>query len=190
MSNTLRYTQLTARARTNAMNEVRDFAEADLAKLQEQLAELHAESYLEDTDGMALGRKTTAVTHSLNAAISFKALTDDDLALLTLLQKDTLEFLESGKLIGESVEQFECQVLDFDQYQGDWYNSYTAESKHFTYRVIKMHADSRYSIKVISKTDKQPLPLAAEAGQVNYAIRLCQEHHTNELKRTKEAAQG
>ena len=183
MSNqNFRYTELAAKARTNAMNEVRDFADAELTKYQAQLEEAKAESYKEAIDDMALGRKTNAIIHSLNEATAFKGITDDDLGLITFLQKDTFEFLESGELIATSAAQPERQVLDFDQYQGDWFNKYTAESEDFTYEVIKMHADRTFTIQQHNKSDPMADKKSEEVGSVGHAMRLLQERHTVHLK--------
>lgn len=177
-----RYTELAAKARTNAMNEVRDFADAELTKYQAQLEEAKSESYKEAIDDMALGRKTNAIIHSLNEATTFKGITDDDLGLITFLQKDTFEFLESGELIAASAAQPERQVLDFDQYQGDWFNKYTAESEDFTYEVIKMHAERTFTIQQHDKSDPMADKKYEEVGSVGHAMRLLQERHTTHLK--------
>lgn len=183
MSNqNFRYTELAAKARTNAMNEVRDFADTELTKYQAQLEEAKAESHKEAVNDMALGRKTNAIIHSLNEATAFKGITDDDLGLITFLQKDTFEFLESGELIATSAAQPERQVLDFDQYQGDWFNKYTAESEDFTYEVIKMHADRTFTIQQHNKSDPMADKKSEEVGSVGHAMRLLQERHTVHLK--------
>ena len=191
MSNqNFRYTELAAKARTNAMNEVRDFADAELTKYQAQLEEAKAESYKEAIDDMALGRKTNAIIHSLNEATAFKGITDDDLGLITFLQKDTFEFLESGELIATSAAQPERQVLDFDQYQGDWFNKYTAESEDFTYEVIKMHAERTFTIQQHNKNDPLADKKPEEVGSVGHAMRLLQERHTAHLKTKAEQVEA
>lgn len=191
MSNqNFRYTELVAKARTNAMNEVRDFADAELTKYQAQLEEVKAESYKEAIDDMALGRKTNAIIYSLNKATAFKGITDDDLGLITFLQKDTFEFLESGELIATSAAQPERQVLDFDQYQGDWFNKYTAESEDFTYEVIKMHAERTFTIQQHNKIDPMADKKSEEVGSVGHAMRLLQERHTVHLKTKAEQVEA
>lgn len=189
-SQNFRYTELAAKARTNAMNEVRDFADAELTKYQAQLEEVKAESYKEAIDDMALGRKTNAIIHSLNEATAFKGITDDDLGLITFLQKDTFEFLESGELIATSAAQPERQVLDFDQYQGDWFNKYTAESEDFTYEVIKMHAERTFTIQQHNKIDPMADKKSEEVGSVGHAMRLLQERHTVHLKTKAEQVEA
>lgn len=180
---TFRYTELAARARTNAMNDVRDHADSQHSKYQAQLADVQAESYQEGIDDMALGRKATAISKLLNQAITFKKLTDNDLQLLTFLQNDTLEFLESGELIAGSAALPEQQVLDFDQYKGDYFNSYTAETEDFTYKVIKMHSDRTFTAMRVAKNETDAHRNSdEEVSSVGQAMRVLQAHHTNYLK--------
>lgn len=183
---TFRYTELAAKARTNAMNEVRDYADSEFTKYQTQLDEARAESYLPNIDGMALGRKTTAISHKLNDAITFKKTTDDDMKLLTFLQKNTFEFLETGELVAATAELPERQALDFDQYKGAWYNSYTAESEDFTYKITKMHTDRMYTIHIIAKDGSESDSSSEEVGSVGHAMRVLQARHTAHLKAKSE----
>ena len=183
------YTQLAARARTNAMNEVRDFTDAEVDRHQSWLADAQAESLSEVVDALALGRKTNGIKQTLFTLLDFQSEISDDLALLSFLKKDTLSFEESGELTSKTSFDFtKKQVLEFDQYKGDFYNKYTAESDDFDYDVIKMHSDSEYTARRQHKKDGTDI-ISASHSSLGAAFKWLQAHHTALLsgKNTEEA---
>ena len=192
MSNQLKstcyhYTHLPTEARTLAVREVREYAASSLSKHQAQLEEVRSESFNEDIDSMALGRKTKAIEYLVEQSTTFLAMTEDDVRFIEFLRKDTLLFEESGELIGESAAHPENQVLRFDQYIGDWYNKYTAESEDYTYTIIGMHGDRSYTCSGLSKDQKSEDMVNIEIGTISGSIRHCQQHHTVHLQKKRDA---
>lgn len=181
------YTHLPTEARTLAVREVREYAVSTLAKHQAQLEEARSESFNEDIDGMALGRKTKAIEYLVEQSTIFLAVTEDDVQFIEFLRKDTLLFRESGELISESAAHPENQVLRFDQHIGKWYNQYTAESEDYTYSIIGMHGDRSYTCSGVSKDQNNQDMVNIEIGSIGASIRHCQQHHTVHLQQKRDA---
>lgn len=198
MSNTnkVRYTTLPARIRTVAMNEVRDYADKEVAKQESALEGITAEDLKMAESGMAsdyhaleLGRRTKDIEYKLLKAKEFFDMAYDDIALINFLNKDTLLFSQTGQLHDSSVCTSENPVLEFDQYCGEWYNKYTAQSKDKSYTLLKMHGDSTFLMSIRDNEGELVEP-QREVGSVGFGFKLCQDHHTAHLDKKRETEEA
>lgn len=181
---TFKFTQLTPHARTAAMNAVRDAATQNTATLTQELEVLKAQSYEPDIDDMKLGRMTTAVSHKRNNAVDFQTSINDDLAFITYLQDNLLDFTEQGELVADLACQHE-QGLEFDQYKGKYFSRYSADSETHKYQVTKMNNDAcikPYAAIIESNTTKKRT--IEDFSSLSAALSYFKAHHKKMLSQS------
>lgn len=177
---TFRYTQLAAKARITAMSGLRDFTDELVTQHQTAYAEAETESFNTEADPLKLASKTNAAKLNLLLALDFQNNIEDDFDLLTFLKYDTLEFSATGELVKASFSATKPQILAFEQYKGDFYTKYHAETDNFYYLVIKMHSERVYTARRQNKTDKTPV-IETTHSSLPAALKWLREHHAKEL---------
>ena len=176
------YKNLEPNKRLHAWVSLRDLVATLVSEKKKVLAKYQAEDFGgHSKSDREIADETNLAKNELEQVKKLQESLDNDEFILAYLKGNNVALDAEGNAIKLLKEVEESEELNFDMYEGSFFRRYSAESRHFNYKIIKRYDSRKYTAIAEAKNGNEDEKVLESHSSVSLAIDYLKRHHRNQI---------